>query len=456
MPALPDRTHSRAVLIGASRFAHLPDLPAVRNNLTDLSSALTDPTHGIIAPDNCVVVAEPESPHAFMKSLRQVVRTTDDFLFVYYAGHGLKNDAGDRLYLTVGQTDHDELDGSAVAFDSVKRALENSFARTTLLVLDCCYSGMAAGFMSDGGVSRWEIEVRGAAVLASSPRNKPSHSPEGHQHTAFTGKVVDLLRNGSPIRDEPLTVNTLYRRVAVALARDRFPEPKLALTETSGDLLVRRLARPLPQVNRAPVQSPEPATVRLPPVSPALVLSTPAHPMPQRGDRPLDSRAGTSARRGQLTGLQVLWTLTGVFLAMFLGGLFGVATGSRRPDGTQGDDASTLWIGLVLTVACVTPLWFLRRHWLSLRRDLGTHLITRVLVGRIVVLIGLLFFVGMIITGLTVRPSTEVRSGSEVMSTVGLEVVMIEGAVLCGYLLVAWQRSRLARSRAVVGPDSRA
>ncbi|TDV40654.1 hypothetical protein CLV71_12242 [Actinophytocola oryzae] len=403
----------------------------MRNNLADLRAVLTHSETGIIAPENCSILEEPQSPHAFLTRLKREIRGTNDFLLVYYSGHGLRDDAGDRLYLTVGQTDRDELDGSAVAFDSVKRALENSPSRASLLVLDCCFSGMAAGIMSDGEISQWELEIRGSAVLASSPRNRTSLSPPGHRHTAFTGEVIRLLERGSPISGEPLTVSTLYKRVSVELARANLPEPKLALTETSGDLLVRRHAPRPPR--RAPQAAPMPAPV--PPSAPLLVPPPTVEAM-----RPSHSAADKWLR---LTGLRVLWILAGSFLAMFLGGLVGTVTGAHGPDGTAGDDLSTLWIGLVLTLVSGVPLWFMRARWLLLRRELAPPLITRSVVGCVVVWSGLAL--SALVLGVSVFG--EPSPGSSAMTITGIVVLMSEVAGLCGYLLLSRRRStRLTRA----------
>jgi hypothetical protein len=270
--SLPDRGRSRAVLIGASAFEHLTPLPAVRNNLADLRAALTHPDHGIIAPENCEIVDGPSSPRELMAPLRGAARRTDDLLLVYYAGHGLRHENRDELYLTAGETEADALAESAVSFNAVKDVLEGSSARTNLLVLDCCYSGMALSTMSGVAVEAREIAVSGSAVLASSPKNRKSHSPAGRRHTAFTGKMISLLEQGSPNDDELLTVNALYKRVSVALVREEFPRPLIKLTDTSGDLLVRR---------PAPARPAPPPAVRSEPAEPVPAEPVVAEPTPQ-------------------------------------------------------------------------------------------------------------------------------------------------------------------------------
>src|SRR2546430_1462025 len=56
----PDPVRSRPVLIGTSRFASpdLPDHPVIRNNVTDLADALTEPRDGVLLEANCTVLID--------------------------------------------------------------------------------------------------------------------------------------------------------------------------------------------------------------------------------------------------------------------------------------------------------------------------------------------------------------------------------------------------------------
>jgi Caspase domain len=247
MVALPQPDLSRAVLIGTSLFDRLPDLPAVRNNLTELHRSLTDPDSGILPTANCSIVDSPETTSRFMRRLRAVAQQAEDFLLVYYSGHGLRHETRDLLYLAVQDTDPDGPEGTAVRFDSLREIIESSPARTRLLVLDCCYSGMALGAMSSGTIDSRDVAIGGTAVITSSPKNKISHSPPGEQFTAFTGEFITLLKNGSRIPGEPLTVGTAFRSLQAALARRDLPEPKLKVTDTGSDMLLRRTPPPPPK-----------------------------------------------------------------------------------------------------------------------------------------------------------------------------------------------------------------
>ena len=420
MVSLPDRNLSRAVLIGTSKFDRLQDLPAVRNNLSDLRAALTDPDHGILAPENCEVVVNPDSPATFMNRLQQTVNRTNDFLLVYYAGHGVRHDTRDELFLTLPHTDVDSLYGTAIEFRWVRETLEHSPARARLLLLDCCYSGLAVGRMSVADTR--DIQVSGAAVLASSPRNRTSHSPVGHRHTAFTGKVINLLRNGSPVAGEPLTVRTLYDRVSVALVSEQYPKPTLKTIDTSGDLLVRRPEKPTPP--------PDPPTMRG-------LVPQPAAPSPMAA--PLPAHAEPSALALAKMGLlAVLWVVTGIALALTVGGFLGLAFGTSS-ESDLGDDVTYLIAGGVVVAIIAIPLLQARQSWHSELRAFDPPL-TRSVLGRVVLWLGAAVFLSLAVTYLINRDPAG-TAGSEVMNRSSLAVAMAEVAFWCGYSLFRWYRA---------------
>ncbi|MFD5827988.1 caspase domain-containing protein [Lentzea sp. NPDC060358] len=263
-PAAPHPALSRAVLIGTSDYERqdrLPNLRAVANNLIDLRQTLTSPATGVLSHDVCVVVDSPDSPVSFMSRLSKEAAKAEDLLLVYYAGHGLRHQTRDLLYLGVRCTDPDNLAASAVSYDDVREVVEHSPARVKLVVLDCCYSGLAIGTMSGDTVDTREIQISGTSVITSVPRNKRALSPPGERHTAFTGELISLLENGPRLPDEPLTVRTLYGSLCAAMGRRDMPTPKLASLDRGSDLLLRR-EPPRPVVS-GPVLA-EPVPVRQP------------------------------------------------------------------------------------------------------------------------------------------------------------------------------------------------
>lgn len=456
MSDLPIPELSRAILIGASSFTGLPDLPAVNKNLADLASALTDPATGILLRDRCTTLLSPDSTAMFMTRLRAVTRQTEDFLLVYYAGHGIRDQLReDRLYLAVRETDPDGPDGTAVLFASFRDAIQDSPARAKVLILDCCYSGMAVGAMSTGAIDVRDVAVGGTAVITSSPPNKISLSPPGDRHTAFTGELITLLNRGLSISGEPLTVLTAYRALQVALAKRQLPHPKLKVTDTSSDILLRRTPPPPPPTpveridvtpTRLPGRAPLP-TPRLQPLidwrqskSPAPAL-TPTPVPDQMTERPPSLVGATAMFLAARCGWLLLWTGFIFLLSCGIGGIAGTLFDSSVNSSTDiifglSTLVPALFIGAVLWVhyqrqrAMGQPLPRLENVNPLLASKLATP-ITMVLTILLACLLGLMvvtFFVTF-----TSAPGNPVMS--QVTAHVMMALLMGLGAAACAYRL---------------------
>jgi len=168
-PRLPDPERSYAVLVGTSHYqaAELTDLPAVRNNLHDLAAVLTDRALGAIPLSRCVVVPDPSDPRTVYRTLRQYAAAAEDTLLVYFAGHGRLGQRNE-LYLGLANTDPDELQVSALAYDLIRDVLTESPAVNRVVILDCCFSGRAIQDMSGNDETIiGQIGIQGIYVLAS-------------------------------------------------------------------------------------------------------------------------------------------------------------------------------------------------------------------------------------------------------------------------------------------------
>ncbi|GAA1417041.1 hypothetical protein GCM10009601_10340 [Streptomyces thermospinosisporus] len=298
---LPDPQRSYAVLIGTGTYrSGLRNLPAVRNNLRDLQAVLTDPALGGLPPERCVVLSDPEDIRTVYRSLKHYAALAEDTLIVYFAGHGLVGPRTD-LYLALSDTDPEELGVSALAYDLVREVLNDCGAANRVVVLDCCFSGLGAADMADdeSGLAG-RLEISGTFVLTSAPRTGVSLAPEGATHTAFTGELLRLLRDGVPDGPELLTCGETYRRLLYTATVLRLPLPQQRVTGTIDGLALsrnpafaataRRTGQTVPQF----VPSPAPATSaglgRTPPPSstpPPLRGRTAA---PGGGQAPLDPR----------------------------------------------------------------------------------------------------------------------------------------------------------------------
>jgi hypothetical protein len=230
------------VLIGTSayRSRDLADLPAVRNNLSDLAATLTDPQFGAISRDRCTVVADPADPRGVYRALRTAAASTEDTLLVYFAGHG-RTGTRNELYLGLADTDPDELRVSALPFDLIRDVLADSPAANRVVILDCCFSGRAVQDMAGAEETiLGQIGVEGTYVLASAPANEVSLAPLGARYTSFTGELLGLLRAGVPGGPSLLTFGMIYRHLLYTTTARGLPVPRQRGTGTVDHLALTR------------------------------------------------------------------------------------------------------------------------------------------------------------------------------------------------------------------------
>ncbi|MBF6349022.1 tetratricopeptide repeat protein [Nocardia flavorosea] len=242
-PRRPDRENSRAVLIGVGAYdqhERLPHIPAAANNLTDLHRLLTAPD-GILKPENCWSIADPDSSARIGHILEDAAEQAGDTLLVYYTGHGLLDGRG-RLYLALTGTRPDRARWTALPFATLREAILDSPAATRILILDCCFSGRAFEALTDGpDAVLGQADIAGTYTITSSARNEPSFAPAGDRHTAFTGALLATTTSSPGLPLDDLYVHTRRR-----LRGHGHPEPQRRSTNAAGHVIL------FPNTNPAP------------------------------------------------------------------------------------------------------------------------------------------------------------------------------------------------------------
>lgn len=249
---LADPHESRVVLIGAARYAYLPDLPAVDGNLDGLHDVLTDGARWGLPDRNLRIIGDTGDPRVPAAALREAAAEVgpDGLLLVYYAGHGLIDPDSGALLLALRETDPETPYETGLHYESVRRAVRRSAARRRVVILDCCYAGRASAEMGAGTVvvaDRAEIDQ--TCLLVSAAANRPARAPAGAPYTAFTGELIALLRDGlpgaGPLLDVEMLFATLYRTLQ-------------AKGQEVPELRARNAGDSIPLVRNAAADAPEP------------------------------------------------------------------------------------------------------------------------------------------------------------------------------------------------------
>ncbi|MFB7864782.1 caspase domain-containing protein [Streptomyces sp. NPDC056069] len=244
MSVLPDPGASRAVLIGTSRYDHLEQLPAVSNNLTALAALLSGPLSLRMPPPHVTVLENPSDPATVMDPLRQAAAEATDTLIVYYAGHGLI-DPHDALALALPHTQPGRVETS-LTYDWLRQILLDSRAQRHIVLLDCCYSGLALGRMSASQGLADQAAVEGTFLLAASAETRTALAPVGDAHTAFTGALLETLRHGIPGGPPLLDLETIYRHLRLTLEARAHPIPQARNRNTGAQVALGRNHADLP------------------------------------------------------------------------------------------------------------------------------------------------------------------------------------------------------------------
>ncbi|MFI6078906.1 FtsK/SpoIIIE domain-containing protein, partial [Actinoplanes sp. NPDC051343] len=183
----------------------LTRLFAPRHEAQILRELLRDPETGNFDPAEILLN---ESKAEVERAMERVFRSAQpgDLVLLYFSGHGVRNRNG-RLHLAVSNTDLELLAATSISASFVKELIDESDASSTVILLDCCYSGA----FSDGRVKAdLQVDVgnelragRGTYVItaaSSVERADDGERPvedQARKLSAFTDAVVRGLATGA-------------------------------------------------------------------------------------------------------------------------------------------------------------------------------------------------------------------------------------------------------------------
>ncbi len=241
-----------ALLIATGSYAdvRLSRLRSPARDVRELAEVLADDTVGGFHVDRLVDPRAQEMRQSIERFFKN--RGRNDLLLVHLSCHGIKDDDG-NLYFAAHDTEKDLPDSTGVSAEFLRKHMAKCRARSIVILLDCCYSGVfIEGRKGDDDVHlKDELAGHGRAVLTAT--NSTEYAWEGDHASAldpqpsrFTAAVVAGLHDGQADLDGDgrVSVDDLYTYVYERLKRERVRQTpkKWAELEYKVFLTVRRPA----------------------------------------------------------------------------------------------------------------------------------------------------------------------------------------------------------------------
>ncbi|MFF4156655.1 caspase domain-containing protein [Streptomyces sp. NPDC001678] len=351
---MTDGRRYRGLLIGNATYLRDPhSLPALNGPLADitqLKQVLTDPQVGLFNSPDVETL-----PDYGIQDLREKVdeffttAARGDVLLLYYSGHGQLDERG-TLYLCATDTRTAGLRATALSAIEINNIVDGSPAATTVIILDCCYSGAFKGLTPSAPAAG-----KGRYVLTSSRSTQLARAASHHGQTSlFTGQLVRALRSAQPGKDAGhLTVLEVYRQVHHWVTADAVIAPQLKFAGEGDVAIARRPASYRPTRPRVTEPPSTPSTGSSPQKSP------PAGRSPVTASASASAMQRTPPSLAQLADPQT-WERThdGKLkdYARVVEERFG------KSESSKGNKA-VAWFGSVFTVGII--LWSCWLTWLS-------------------------------------------------------------------------------------------
>jgi WD40 repeat protein len=233
---------ARVLLAGCGTYnpdSGLEDVAAVTATVHDLGQALMERCG--VDEASLRMVLDPQEPGELGRAVAEEIGRHAGVLWFHYVGHGLVSPSG-QLYLATGgtRTEPGWLAHTALPYASVRDSLLLSSANALVVTLDCCFSGRAVGFLGPGpeGMEADLAQIDGGFVLAAAAREELALAPKGAVHTAFTGELIRLLRQGDPEAGPQLTLLGAAHSLRRALDERGFPVPRQRASGRAGGLVL--------------------------------------------------------------------------------------------------------------------------------------------------------------------------------------------------------------------------
>ncbi len=233
-----------AILISQDRFPEDDDLGDLSYARSDANAVAGVLEHEDGSTYDLVEKVENGTHH---QALRKIERITadlfeDDFLFVYYSGHGLVG-SNDKLHLAFENTEARLLNSTAMKAGTLLDILDDAKPSARLLVLDCCYAGAIGAEFKRSSIEdavRIEASSHGTFVMTSATSSQVAKESPVYGQGVFTKHLVDGLNGAADLDgDGRVSADELFSYVRKNTMREGRQEPRRFNIDAGSSLILR-------------------------------------------------------------------------------------------------------------------------------------------------------------------------------------------------------------------------
>ena len=254
----------RALLISSSKFSstsNLVDLPTVSATARDLGKALS---YCGYPPARVSPLSDPTLEEV-VENIEDLMSEELDQMLIYYGGHGARGSAGELLLSlpTTRKGPYSQL--SWMPYRAVHAAMENARSsgrvHSVVVLLDCCYAGLADSFRTPTVVASQAEGSSGTCIIAACLPNELAIAPAAQHYTIFGGALINLILRG----DATLPPEITWGEAAKLLTQSIEPSPVAYFTDSGSGLRMcrNRSASPIPRTALRRVARPSGRTVAM-------------------------------------------------------------------------------------------------------------------------------------------------------------------------------------------------
>lgn len=208
-----------ALLIGTGTYDH-PELPALRSpevDCTRLDALLRDPKIGAFEVQTLIDAGRSTLERAIGEFF--LTAWGNDVRLLYLSCHGIVS-RSDKLHFAIRQTNPDRPAYTTISAAFIHDVMDECRARSIVVILDCCYSGLFLPGAKSDESARFEEALAGHGRVVITAGTRSQRAWEGQHLDAetpapslFTGMLIEGMSSGAADLngDGIVTLQELYR-----------------------------------------------------------------------------------------------------------------------------------------------------------------------------------------------------------------------------------------------------